>query len=157
MKNIIKYSFVFSLILLMSSCFENPKLVYSGLTVVEFDRAVTTAPAAGRTYPLLPTINGAGILKARINLVGGQRTSAENIKVSIVTDASTAVSGTHFKLLTETVSIPANSSFGELQIEILRVPAAAGQTRNIVLSLDGNGSDISGSANFKTLGWAIGL
>ena len=115
MKNILKYSLAFSIVLLMSSCFENPNLVYDGKTMVEFDAAVITAPAAGKTYPLISVNNGAGVVKTRINLIGAQRSNAETIKVSVVADATTAVSGTNFKILTETVTIPANSSYGELQ------------------------------------------
>ncbi len=157
MKKTIKFSLILSLVAILTSCYENPSLIYNGATVVEFDAAVTTAPAAGKTYPLIAVSNGAGVLKTRINLVGAQKSTETVIKVSVLTDATTATNGTNFKLLTPTVTIPANSSFGEAQIEILTVPAAAGQTRSVVLTLDGDGGNITGSTNFKTLGWTIRL
>jgi hypothetical protein len=141
----------------LSSCFENPSLVYEGGTVVEFDAAVTTSPAVGKTYPLLSVANGSGIQTARINLVGPQKTTEQTVKVSIETAATSAVSGTHFKLVSDNITIPANSSFGEVKVEILRVAPQAGKSVDLVLNLDGNGSDIKPSENFKRLGWSIKL
>lgn len=142
----------------MTSCFENPNLIYDGATVVEFDAAVNTAPAAGRTYPLLAVANGAGVQRARINLVGPQSDRDQTINVSVEAATSTAVSGTHFRLVSNTVTIPAKSSFGEVQVEILRVPppATTGQTVSLVLMLEGSG-DLKPSENFKRLGWTIRL
>ncbi|MEZ4902904.1 MAG: DUF4843 domain-containing protein [Spirosomataceae bacterium] len=139
----------------LTSCFENYFDLYRA-TVVEFDAAVRTAPAAGRTYPLLAVSNGAGIQKAQINLVGPQQATDRTIKVTVEPALSTAVAGTHYKIVNENVTIPANSSFGELQIEILRVPAQANITFNLVVAIEGS-ADIKPSENYKRLGWTIRL
>ncbi len=141
----------------LSSCFENPSLVYSGGTVIEFDAAVNTAPAVGKTYPILSVANGSGIQTARINLVGPQKATEQTVKVSIETGVTSAVSGTHFKLVSDNITIPANTSFGEVKVEILKVAPQAGKSVDLVLNLDGNGSDIKPSENFKKLGWNIKL
>jgi hypothetical protein len=156
-KYILNAVFLAFLAIGLTACFENPAKIYDGPSVVEFDAAVTTAPAAGRTYPLVTVANGAGKIKTRINLVGPQRPNAESIKVVVDTQNSTAVAGTHYRLTSETVSIPANTSFGELEIEILSVPAEAGKTVTLVLMLEGNGTEIKASENFKRLGWNIRL
>ncbi len=156
-KYILNAIFVASLAVGLTACFENPNMIYDGPAVVEFDAAVTTAPAAGRTYPLVTVANGAGKIKTRINLVGPQRPAAESVKVVVDTQNSTAVAGTHYRLTSETVSIPANTSFGELEVEILAAPAQTGTTVNLVLMLEGNGGEIKASENFKRLGWTIRL
>ncbi len=142
----------------LSACFEKPNLSYSGPTVVEFDAAVTTAPAVGRTFPLIATTNGAGQLTTRVNLVGPQRATESVIKIGVDAAASTAVEGTHYRILNnKTATIPAQSSFGTVTIEILRVPAQANTTLTLVLLLEGNGTDILPSENFKRVGYNIRL
>jgi len=140
----------------MSACLENPNLTYTGSSVVEFNTSVITAPAAGRTYPLLSVSNGAGIQTTRINLVGAQRPTDQIIKVAVDPALSNAVAGTHYKIVNENVTIPANSSFGDLQIEILRVPPQTGTTLNLVVTIEGN-AETKPSENYKRLGWAIRL
>jgi hypothetical protein len=142
----------------LMSCFENPNLVYDKGTVVEFNTAVITAPAAGRTFPLIAVNNGAGELQQRVNLVGPQRPAESTVRVSVDKANTTAVEGTHFRIVSSNgVVIPANNSFGNLVIEILRAPAAAGTTVNVVFLLEGNGSDITPSENYKRVGYTIRL
>lgn len=142
--------------LFLTGCFEDINKTYNGPTVVEFNQAVIAAPAVGATYPLVSVNRGVGLQTTRINLVGAQRPNAETIKVSI-DPATTATDGTHFKIVTSSVTIPANSSFGDFQIDILAAPAQAGKTVNVVLVLEGNGADIKPNENFKKLGFAIRL
>jgi hypothetical protein len=159
-KNMKKIFQLFAMVLMagsMTSCFENPNLVYDGRTVVEFDATVRTAPAAGRTFPLIPVNNGAGAQITQINLVGPQRTTDSQVKMTIDPAATTAVEGTHFRIVSRDVTIPANTSFGTASIEILRVPVQVSSTVNLVLLLEGNGSDILPSENFKRVGYTIRL
>jgi len=142
----------------LGACFENPSIVYDGNTLVEFDAAVNNAPAAGRTFPLISTTNGAGQLTPRINLVGPQRATESQIKVSVDPANTTAVEGTHFRILNNgSVGIPAQSSFGNVTLEILRAPAQVAGTVTLVLLLEGNGTDILPSENFKRIGYTIRL
>ena len=133
--------------LLFSSCIKEDVKVFTGDPVVEFDATVYNAVTAGYTYPILtrhagygrpvvtaassnypvadPTITRTiGMVKLRVNLVGAQRTTDEVINYRVITDAvpvapnALAVSATHFTT-GNTVTIPANSSFGEITIFIL--------------------------------------
>ncbi len=142
--------------LFLTGCFEDINRTYNGPTLVEFNQAVITAPGVGVTYPLISVNRGVGVQTSRINLVGPQRANAETIKVSI-DPATTATEGTHFKLVSNNVTIPANESFGNCQIDILAAPAQAGKTVNVVLVLEGNGTDIKPNENFKKLGFTIRL
>ena len=142
----------------LGGCFKAPDLAYNGATVVEFDAAVNNAPAAGRTFPLLSTTNGAGQLTTRVNLVGPQRSTESQIKVSVDAASTTAVAGTHFRILNNSsATIPAQSSFGTVTVEILSAPAQVAGTVTLVLLLEGNGSDILPSENFKRIGYTIRL
>jgi hypothetical protein len=157
-KGILNFIGIVAVTLGLMSCFENPTLTYDKGTVVEFNTAVITAPAAGRTYPLLPVNNGAGELQQRVNLVGAQRTAESTVRVSVDKTNTTAVEGTHFRIVSSNgVVIPANNSFGNLVVEILKAPAQAGTTVNVVFLLEGNGSDITPSENYKRVGYAIRL
>ena len=141
----------------LSSCFKDMKVIYADMQV-EFQETVVRAPTAGKLYPLISVNNGVGVQTTRVNLVGPQRPTATEIKVSLDASNTTALDGTHFKLGNNgTVTIPANSSFGDLSIEILKAPAQAGKTVNLVLKLDGNSTDIKPSENYRYLGYAIKL
>jgi hypothetical protein len=155
MKNI---SILFLLILGLSSCFETLDKTYDTDTVVEFSETVTLTPSAGKTYPLISVVNGVGERKSRVNLVGKQRSTDINVKFSVDKDNTTATEGTHFKLSNGgIVTVPANSSFGDCTIEILKAPAQAGKTVNVVLTLDGDGGDVKPNENYKKIGFAIKL
>lgn len=67
---------------------------------------------------------------------------------------SNAVSGTHFGALSGKVTIPANSSFGNIQIQLLNSIASAGQGRFLGIQLDSTGT-ILPSLNYRTLGLVI--
>mgnify|MGYP000208578173 CR=1 FL=1 len=65
-----------------------------------------------------------------------------------------AVSGTHFGALSGKVTIPANSSFGNIQIQLLNSIASAGQGRFLGIQLDSTGTVLP-SLNYRTLGLVI--
>ncbi len=120
-----------------------------------FGRAVTTADVTlSRT---------SGTFPLRINLVGAPRKTATEINYSVVTnysllgtpplDNSVAVAGTHYAPLPGKVIIPADSSFGFINIEILD-PGAGTGTRELVLQLDQSG-EISPNKNYKLVGLRI--
>lgn len=67
---------------------------------------------------------------------------------------SNAVAGTHYTALSGKVTIPANSSFGYIDIQILNAGAAAGQARFIGIELDETGT-IKPSVNYSKLGLVI--
>jgi len=159
MKKIFGILLMLTTTLFMSSCFKDSQSVFDSTYLVEFQDAVVTSPATslGKTYPIISVANGAGSQTRRINLVGRQRPNQESIKFSVDAKESTAVEGVHYTLDGGTITLPANSSFGDCKFTILRAPAAAGTSVTLVLVLEGNGSDIKPNENYKRLGFRITL
>jgi Domain of unknown function (DUF4843) len=155
------------LLFAMSSCIENPPVVYTG-SVAEFDATVWNAPATGVTYPILTRVAGygravstttdplitrtSGAIKFRVNLVSAQFAADQVLNVSVVADKTTAISGTHYTV-PATVTIPANSSFGEVTVTVLNPGATSGSV-DLVLQIDGN-ETVKPNENFKKLGIRI--
>ena len=158
MKKILNISLIVLMAVSLFSCFNENKPVFDSMTLVEFQDAIVNSPALGKTFPLLSTTNAVQTKTLRINLVGVQRDKDEVIKFSIDPTESTAVAGVNYDLGGATsISIPAKSSFGELKVNILKAPAQTGKTVNLVLVLDGNGSDINPNNNYKKVGFRITL
>lgn len=65
-----------------------------------------------------------------------------------------AVAGTHFVALSGLVTIPANSSFGFIDLQIVNPGATAGEGRFIGLKLNNSGS-LKASENYSRLGLVI--
>lgn len=121
----------------------------------------TSAAATGVVAdPLLTRTSGT--VKFRVNLITAQQTSPQVINYRVVAtekDASgadvtvtTAVAGTHYNT-TGSFTIPANSSFGEVTVEILN-PGATTGTRDLVIEILGN-TTIKPSVNYNKLGLRI--
>lgn len=158
MKKILNISIIVLMTASLFSCFNENKPVFDSMTLVEFQDAVVNSPALGKTFPLLATTNAVQTKTFRINLVGVQRDKDETIKFSIDPTESTAVAGVNYDLAGATaITIPAKSSFGELKVNILKAPAQAGKTVNLVFILDGNGADINPNTNYKKVGLRITL
>jgi hypothetical protein len=143
----------------LSACFKDIDRTFDEATLIEFNDAVINSSAAGKRYPLIAVNNGAGAQKARINLVGRQRNNEEIIRFEVDQAASTAVAGVHYQLTSEgTVTLPANSSFAEIGLEVLEAPEAKGTTVEVVLVLVGNDNGtIKPSENYKRVGYRITL
>lgn len=168
MKRIINLIFVIHVLLFgLSSCIENEPIVFTG-SVAEFDATVWNNPATGLTYPILTRVAGygrpvsttadplitrtSGDIRFRVNLVSAQFDTDQVLNVSVVTDGTTAVAGTHYTVPT-TVTIPANSSFGEVTVTVLN-PGASSGSRDLILQIDGNDT-VKPNENFKRLGIRI--
>jgi hypothetical protein len=157
-KNILITFALFSLVLIVS-CFKEKDNTFDGDgTFVEFQKTIVTTPASGRTYPLVATKRAGGILTEQVNLVGSQRANEESIKF-IVDSLTTAVAGTHYRLVGDgAFPIPANTSFGNCQVEILNPARDSGKSVDLILRLEGNASgDIKPSENYKRIGFRISL
>lgn len=167
-----KYSFLLyiSLVsLLSSSCIKEDIKTFQGSTVVEFDAAVFNSIAPGFTYPILIRASGygravstsdpsltrtSGQIKLRVNLVGPQRSAVEVISYQAFTVAPTSpnllgLSGTHYNT-SGTFTIPANSSFGEVVIDILNTGVSSTSPREVHFELQGS-SNIKASENYKKI------
>jgi hypothetical protein len=146
---------------MLTSCFKELDKTLDDATFVEFQDAITRTVAVGKTYPLIVTANGAGVVTtSRINLVGRQRATDTQVKYTIDQAESTAKEGVHYKINDGgTITIKANESFGTANFEILRAPVAtgdAGKTFTVVLLLT-DGSDFKASENYKRIGYRITL
>ncbi|HEY8387662.1 MAG TPA: hypothetical protein VIK74_03615, partial [Parasegetibacter sp.] len=124
---------------------------------VEFDLASWQSDAPGKTYPIAgPYDKGSGTITFQVNLIGGQKPTAQTLRYKIVPEESTAQEGYHFSLADNgTFEIPANSSFGYVTINILDFPPQTG-TAVLVLDLVGN-DEIKVSENYKRIGISISL
>lgn len=149
-----------------TSCIEQEYPVWTG-SVVEWDATVVNNPAPGKTFPLLtrqprPTFplatadalitRASGVVRLRVNFVSPQRSSDETITYKVVTEETTAVAGTHYNM-SGTAVIPANSSFVDVEIQILN-PGATSGVRDLVLELEGNAT-IQPSEKYKRVGIRI--
>jgi len=117
----------------LNGCIKNEDVIWKG-SQIEFDAAIWNSNGAGLTYPILtrvpaqgtatgsgqPTLTRtSGSVQIRVNLVGAQRSSPTNFTYQVVGAESTAVAGTHYTAPSGTGTIPANSSFGIITIDIL--------------------------------------
>jgi len=155
-------------ILFLTGCVKNELTVYTS-SVVEFDAASWNANAAGKTYPMLtrvPTFNAAtassqpaltratGNVTLRVNLVGAQSNTPINFNLAVVTGETTAIAGTHYTAITGTGTIPANSSFGTVTIQILNPGVSSSTPGDLVLELVGNATT-KASVNYAKVGLRI--
>ncbi len=159
-------------IIILGSCTKNDLPVYTK-AVVEFDAATWNANAAGRTYPVLTRVpgynrpvssgdpllsrNNPGIKKFRVNLVGRQFENPVTLQFDLFSGngGSTAQEGKHFKI-SRSLTIPANSSFGELEVEILNPGAPpAGQSSVDILLILNSVEGIESSVNYRIIGLRV--
>lgn len=174
--NMKKLQIILGLVALVfaSSCIKNDQAVFDSDTVLEFDAASWNANGAGVAYPILTRIpgygrpviatgstpdpvlsrNNPGVKKFRVNLVGRQ--SETPIKAFYTVFAgTTAVADVHYRMSGE-LTIPAKSSFGEMEVEILNpgAPATPGPVDlNIILT--GGERGIKSSANYRVIALRI--
>ena len=144
------------LIVILGSCEKSfkEKFLFTNF-MIEFDDATWETPAAGKTYPILgPYSKGSGIYTFKVNLLGEQRNSATTAHYRVVEEESTAQEGVHFALADNgEFTIDANSSNGEITIEILDFASASG-TLTAVLELV-ESDDVEVSNNYKRIGISI--
>lgn len=169
-KNIISVTLICAMFT-MTSCIKQIDKNFTGDTVVEFDIAVLNPATAPYPYhvalrvpqfglpittvnsPTLITRSLSTTVKLRVNLVGPQRTTDEVIAYRVLTDVTpnspnmVATQGTHFNT-SGTFTIPAASSFGEVEIQVLNTGTASTNPREVHIELTGN-SNIKPSENYK--------
>ena len=135
--NKLKISFLILLASLsLVGCVKNEERIWTG-AVVEFDATTWNANAVGVNYPILtrvpavgrpistaePVLNkNIGTVKIRVNLVGPQRTSDTEVTYQVLTANTTAVAGTHYAALPGKLTIPANTSYGEITLQVIATP-----------------------------------
>lgn len=163
----------------LSSCIKEQIKHYTGPTVIEFDaagknsatspftyRVLTRVPLYGRpetsvavgTQPADPLITRSmanPVVRLQVNLVGAQMSTPQIFTYSILTNVTPpgtgqlGVTGLHFTT-TGTFTIPANSSFGEVIINVLNTGTTSNIPREVHLELAPNGV-IGVSENYKKI------
>jgi hypothetical protein len=158
-----------------SSCIKQIDKTFTGNPVVEFDIAVLNSATPPFNYHVatrvaqfglpITTANSpaltrtSGTIKLRVNLVGPQRDADETISYRVLNDvtpnapAQLAVAGTHYNTGT-TFIIPAKSSFGEVEVQILNPGTSSTIPREVHLELLGN-TNLKPSENYKRVGLRI--
>jgi Flp pilus assembly secretin CpaC len=164
-----------TVILSMSSCIKQIEKKYEGGPVVEFDATVLNSATTPYTYHVtarttpygIPTTTAnstaltrtSGSVKLRVNLVGPQMSTDQTLTYKVITNvtppagSALATEGTHYTTGT-TFTIPANSSFGEITVNILNPGTSSTTTREVHLELVGNDA-IKPSENYKRVGVRI--
>jgi hypothetical protein len=165
MKNIIGIFLVLTC-LFAGSCIEQEFPLFDD-SLIEWDATVMNSPALGKDFPLLirvprPTFaistsdplitRRTGTLSLRVNFVSRQKVSEETFTYRVVADETTAIEGTHYNISGQAV-IPANSSFADVQIQILNPGTGTGSV-DLVLELVGN-STVKASERYKRVGIRI--
>ncbi|MCG2616359.1 DUF4843 domain-containing protein [Terrimonas sp. NA20] len=120
-----------------------------------------------------------GTVRIRVNLVGPQSPQDQTIGYKVFTTSPTptaafaatmtgqtptraaatlnlqsAAAGTHFTALPGTVTIPANSSYGFIEVNVLNTGTAATEARFLGIQLDSTGS-LRPNPNYARVGLAI--
>lgn len=134
----------------------------------DFPLAIRVPPEGRAFIAADPFITRASTgVRFRVNLIGAQRGAPATVKyrtfsvgatagatvaygapISATLPISDAVPGVHYTALSGTVTIPANSSFGYIDIPIINPGVSANEARSIGLELI-DGGDISISVNYR--------
>ncbi len=153
--------------IVLNGCIKNDPVIYEDARL-EFDAAIWNANGAGLTYPILTRVPAqniatgtgqplltrtSGSVQLRVNLVGAQRASPITFTYQVVAGESTAVAGTHYTSPSGTGTIPANSSFGSITIDILNPGASTGSKIIVLQLMDVN--EVKVSANYAKVGLSI--
>jgi hypothetical protein len=152
---------------LLSSCIKNDAVIFDGAQV-EFDAATWNAKAAGLTYPVLSRVpavgtntttaqpaitRSTGSFTVRVNLIGAQQNTDTEFSYRVVAAESTAVEGTHYSAFSGTGTIPANSSFGTITVNVLNPGPGAGSVVLVLELLDN--ANFESSTNYAKIGLSI--
>jgi hypothetical protein len=169
MKRITTLLLAIATVSLLGSCVKNELPVFTA-PVAEFDAASWNANAAGLSFPILTRVPGygrptsatdplltrtsPGIKKFRVNLIGQQLSTETEVYVIMNSVTSTAVAGTHYRSFTPIVRIPANSSYGEVEVDVLN-PGVAGAARTLELILSSGTNGIKSNPNYNKIRLSI--
>ncbi len=150
MKAIYKIFMFIGLLAFVAACYDDPgtDILLDNVAVLEINEA-TTATGLDVSKSYNRVTNGQTIKDSiRVNLVGPQRSTP--LVVNFAIDAtSTAVAGTHYNLITtNSVTIPANSSFGFIYFEVIDDNILPGEIWKLKFNLTGNDGNATISAKY---------
>lgn len=122
--------------LFLTACFDESGLekIYDGPAQIEFDWG---DQAQVETYVYNPPTRVVATDSIRINIIGPQQSQPVNVQWQFDAEESTAVEGVQFRFATtsRTATIPANSSYGYIPIEILMDNFEVGEEYSIVANI----------------------
>lgn len=149
----IGYGLIGTLLILLSfsSCMEESgfEIVWDGLEVEFEGAALPNHTVREVVFQGNQQSNHVDESLIRINLVGAQISSPVNVIIGI-DPASTAVQGVHYRMETTEVTIPANSSFVDLPVEILTSNLDAAEEPDLILTIIDAG-DVKISVNYRSV------
>ncbi|MCH7402866.1 DUF4843 domain-containing protein [Belliella kenyensis] len=155
MKNLKYIIFLILCSLTTTACFEvYEDRYYFTDKLVEFQNAVVTNNATGRNYPLINQ-RSVGTVRYQVNLIGGHLAQDQVINYRILEEESNAQSGVHYNIANVgSFTIPANSSFGFIEVERLAFQRPGTTNFILVLELTGN-ENVAPSNNYMRIGISL--
>ena len=158
--------FVLLIIISLSGCIKNTPATNSD-SKVEMDAATWNANSVGVTYPILsgvPVFGAAGTgaalsrtlptFQIRVNMLGAHKSTPTTFNYRVVPGETTAIAGTHYVALSGTGTMPANSSFGFIDIPLINPGVSSSTPVILVLEVLSN-TIVSANANYAKVGFSI--
>lgn len=124
-KSIYLYPVLLLVIATFSSCFKDyeERYLFTDNRVEFQDAVINSSPLS-----LQPHAHDAGIVRYRVNMTGSQRSSEMKLPFRLIPEKTTARKGVDFDLPKgEFYTIPANSSFGWIEVQVL--PTGSGKPK----------------------------
>lgn len=97
-------------------------------------------------------VDGTGEVALNLQLIAPHQAEDIQIPVSVVDTGglTTATASEHYELLTETATIPANSSSAEVRVSVLNADLAPGAEEQLTLALEeSTGGNVTPAVNFR--------
>ncbi|MFO7848154.1 DUF4843 domain-containing protein [Rhodohalobacter sp.] len=156
-KNTLKLTSILLAVLLVTGCdglFEDHASQFhlDDINQVEWARPNPASSSLSYTAELDAGQTEPEIVELTVQLIGAQTGSDRTAEVAVSETDATA--GTHFELLNSEVVIPANSSFGTVEVRILADNIADGESYFAILELQ-DGPELEAAVNFKDMSLEI--
>lgn len=147
------------LILIFSSCSENERMVYEAPgKVYFFERIYVNASEKGVSeksfsFALQNSALMVDTFKIKVKLMGNLADVDRSFKAEVVADSSTAIAGTHYKLLEGVM--PAGQYMSYLPVILYRTSDTKDKSVTIKLKINANGDLLPGNIEFQNfkLNW----
>lgn len=136
--------------LLLVGCFEEELITYDGPPVVEWEPPNRTDNLLELTVTLDPNQQESEDITLGVQLIGPHENADRTINVGVSEEESEAQEGVHFEILNDgnTAVIPANDSFGDVDIRIHADQLENGEELESILVLE-ESEDLSVAENMR--------
>ena len=132
--------------------------VFDDQTLVEFQPAVVTATAVGRTYPIISSgnsVTAGATVTAQLNLVGRQRSGELTVRVLPDPNGTTAAASSYTLSNGGTAVFAPQSSTTAVTMTVGRASSTTAPMATVVLVIDSTGTDFRPSQNYKRVGYSF--